>query len=337
MTPWERLFDATLAFDHPVTQWAIAGIAVALITASIFIRLIKRTGQISDGTFSELLNRTRSWYVLAAVLALPILLGAFWVCSFFFLLSLFCFREYARAAGMYFSWSLTLSVGAATTLTYFAALDHWMGLFTTSWVLGVYLISIAGLFPDQPEGYLRRTSLAILGYALFGISLAHLAFLANNPNYRQILLWILLCTGLNDVFAYLCGRTLGRRKLMPRTSPNKTWAGALGAVALTSFLSMGIAYYVFRESTLDRWLHLLSLGLLISVLGQIGDLIVSAIKRDLAIKDMGSLLPGHGGLLDRFDSLLLVAPVVFHYLNYFMADGIGEAQPTRILSRQWLN
>jgi phosphatidate cytidylyltransferase len=100
---------------------------------------------------------------------------------------------------------------------------------------------------------------------------------------------------------------------------------------------MGIAYYVFRESALDRWPHLFSLGLLISVLGQIGDLIVSAIKRDLAIKDMGSLLPGHGGLLDRFDSLLLVAPVVFHYLNYFMADGIGGAQPTRILSSQWLN
>lgn len=337
MTPWERLFDATRAFDHPVTRWAIAGIAVALVSASVLIRVIKRTGQISDGTFSELLNRTRSWYVLAGILALPILLGAFWVSSFFFLLSLFCFREYARATGLYCTWSLTVSVAVATTLTYFAALDHWMGLFTTSWVLGVYLISIAGLFPDQPEGYLRRTSLAILGYALFGISLAHLAFLANNPNYRPILLWILLCTGLNDVFAYLCGRTFGRRKLMPRTSPNKTWAGALGAVALTTLLSTAIAYYVFRESTLDRWPHLLSLGLLISVLGQIGDLIVSAIKRDLAIKDMGSLLPGHGGLLDRFDSLLLVAPIVFHYLNFFMAEGISGEQLTRILSSRWQN
>jgi len=332
MTPWERMFDATLAFDHPVTRWSIAGIASALIFASLLIRAMKRTGRISDVTFSELLNRTRSWYVLAALLALPILLGPFWVCSFFFLLSLFCFREYARAAGLRLSWYLTLAVLTATTLTYFAALDHWMGLFTTSWVLGTYLIAVAGLFPDHPDGYLRRTSLAILGYALFGISLAHLAFLTNNPLYRPILLWMLLCTGLNDVFAYICGRAFGKRKLMPQTSPNKTRFGAAGAVVLTCILSMGIAYFVFRETPLSRWPHLLALGLLISILGQLGDLVISAIKRDLAIKDMGSLLPGHGGLLDRFDSLLLVAPVVFHYLNFFLADGIGAGQPSRILS-----
>lgn len=332
MTPFERLFDATLAFNHPVTCWAVTGIVAALLSASVLIRIMKRTGQISDNTFLELLNRTRSWYVLAAVLALPVMLGAFWVCSLFFLLSLFCFREYTRAIGLSLSWFHSLSVVAAMTLTYFSALDHWMGLFTTSWVFGCYFIAVAAIFPDSPQGYLRRTSLSVFGYSLFGISLAHLAYLANDPSYRPILLWILLCTGLNDVFAYLCGRTFGKRKLMPLTSPNKTWAGAMGAVALTSFLAAAIAHYVFSGSRLDQWPHLLALGLLISILGQIGDLVVSAIKRDLSIKDMGSLLPGHGGLLDRFDSLFLVAPVVFHYLNYFLEMGIGGGQATRIIS-----
>lgn len=330
--PWDRLFDATSAFDHPVTVWAIVGITAALLSASVLIRVMKQAGQISDGTFSELLNRTRSWYVLATFLSLPILMGAFWVCGLFFLLSLLCFREYARAVGLGLSWLHSVSVGAAMTVTYFAALDHWMGLFTASWVLGVYMIAVAALLPDAPQGYLRRTSLAIFGYALFGISLAHLAFLANNPTYRPILLWILLCTGLNDVFAYLCGRTFGKRKLMPLTSPNKTWAGAVGAVALTSILSATIAHFIFRQSTLGQWPHLLALGLLISTLGQVGDLTVSAIKRDLALKDMGTLLPGHGGLLDRFDSLFLVAPVIFHYLNFYLETGIGGGQTTRILS-----
>lgn len=332
MTPWERMFDVTHAFDHPVTCWAMVGITIALLSASILIRAMKQAGQITEDTFAELLNRTRSWYVLAAFLALPILLGAFWVCSLFFALSVFCFREYARAIGLSLSWLHSLSVGAAMLVTYFSALDHWMGLFTTSWVLGVYFIVVASLFPDAPQGYLKRTSLAIFGYALFGISLAHLAFMANNPIYRPILLWILLCTGLNDVFAYICGRSFGKRKLMPRTSPNKTWAGALGAVILTSVLSAAIAHFIFRETTVDQWPHLLALGLLISGFGQVGDLTVSAIKRDLSIKDMGSLIPGHGGLLDRFDSLFLVAPVIFHYLNYYLEEGIGGGQATRILS-----
>ena len=79
-------------------------------------------------------------------------------------------------------------------------------------------------------------------------------------------------------------------------------------------------------------LHLVMLGALLSVLGQCGDLVVSSIKRDLGIKDMSSVIPGHGGLLDRFDSLLLVAPVIFHYINYFKTDGIGGDQAVRILS-----
>ncbi|MEM6473778.1 MAG: phosphatidate cytidylyltransferase [Planctomycetota bacterium] len=74
------------------------------------------------------------------------------------------------------------------------------------------------------------------------------------------------------------------------------------------------------------------MGLLISVFGQCGDLVISSIKRDLGVKDMAEVIPGHGGLLDRFDSLLLVAPVLFHYINYFKADGIGGGTPVRIFT-----
>jgi phosphatidate cytidylyltransferase len=263
---------------------------------------------------------------------LPILVGAAWVCGFFLLLSLFCFREFARATNLDESRTAMISVVVAILATYFAVLDHWMALFTTSWALGVGMIAVVGLLPDHPHGYLRRVSLAIVGFALFGISLGHLAFISNDELFRPILLWLLLCTELNDVFAYLTGKMFGRHKLLPHTSPNKTIAGAIGAVVLTTVLAAFIGSYVFRDTTLDRLPHLIALGLLISILGQCGDLVISSIKRDLAIKDMSTVIPGHGGLLDRFDSLLIVAPCVFHYINYFKSNGIGWDQPARIIT-----
>ena len=89
-------------------------------------------------------------------------------------------------------------------------------------------------------------------------------------------------------------------------------------------------HFVFQDTVLDRPVHLVTLGIIISVAGQLGDLMISSIKRDLGIKDTGVALPGHGGWLDRFDSLLLVGPAVFHYVGYFL--GFGLDQPVRILS-----
>ncbi len=332
MTVIQRLFDATRAFDHPVTIGVVAAIALGLVSGSILVRVLRRTQRVSAETFNELIARTRSWYLLAAAMALPILLGAAWVWAFFLLLSLFCFREYSRATGLAASRTEMASVVIAILVTYFAVLDHWMGLFTTSWALGICLIAAAGIVPDQPKGYIQRVALAIVGFALFGVSLGHLAFISNDELFRPMLLWILLCVELNDVFAYLSGKTFGKRKLVPNTSPNKTWGGAIGAIVLTSLLAAAIGHYVFRGTSLDHPVHLLLMGVLISALGQCGDLVISSIKRDLGIKDMSDVIPGHGGLLDRFDSLLLVAPVVFHYVNYFTVGGIGAGQPVRILT-----
>jgi len=332
VTTLQRLFDPSQAFDHPVTIGAVTAIVLGLLSASLLLRILKRTQKIQEETYLELLARTRSWYVLAAAMVVPILLGAAWVCGFFLLLSLFCFREYARATGLSESRTATISVVVAILATYFAVLDHWLDLFTTSWALGMCLIAVVGLVPDQPRGYIQRVALAIVGFALFGGSLGHLAFISNDSLFRPILLWLLLCVELNDVFAYLVGNAIGKRKLLPNTSPNKTWGGAIGAVVLTTLLAASIGHYVFRDTTIDRIPHLLMLGFLISTLGQCGDLVISSIKRDLGVKDMSTMIPGHGGLLDRFDSLLLMAPVVFHYINYFKSDGIGGDQAVRILT-----
>jgi phosphatidate cytidylyltransferase len=150
--------------------------------------------------------------------------------------------------------------------------------------------------------------------------------MANDWNYRPILLLIIFAVELNDIFAYICGHLFGRRKFVPNTSPNKTVGGALGAIALTTPLFALGAHFVWFNTALDTPVRLLGLGIIVSIVGQFGDLMLSSIKRDLGLKDTSKLIPGHGGILDRFDSLILVAPAVFHYVNYFVGFAVGQPQ-----------
>jgi phosphatidate cytidylyltransferase len=212
----------------------------------------------------------------------------------------------------------------------FTVLDHWYGLFVASGPFINGLIAAAAILADQPKGYIQRVALGVFGFTLFGTCLGHLGYMANDANYRPLLILVFVSVEMNDVFAYLVGKSLGQRKLAPNTSPKKTVAGALGALVLTTFLVMGIGAFIFRDTVLEDPVYLATLGVLISVVGQLGDLMLSSIKRDLGIKDMGATIPGHGGLLDRFDSVILVSPAVFHYIAYFV--GIGRDQVPRIIT-----
>ena len=126
-------------------------------------------------------------------------------------------------------------------------------------------------------------------------------------------LTIFLLVWASDVFAYYVGRAVGRHKLAPRVSPNKTWEGAVGG-ALGALL-VAAALKVLVLSFL-AWPHVLALGLICGALGQIGDLAESKLKRSVDLKDSGTILPGHGGLLDRFDAMIFAAPAAYLYLAY---------------------
>jgi len=192
------------------------------------------------------------------------------------------------------------------------------------------LLVIIALLADQPKGYIQRVALGIFAFSLFGVCLGHYGYFANGQAGQAFLVAILLCVELNDVFAYCTGKLFGRRKLAPNTSPNKTIGGALGAMILTTVLFATLVHAIVHGTVLDRPWHLIALGLLLSITGQMGDLVMSSIKRDLGVKDLGVTIPGHGGLLDRFDSLIFVGPAMFHYINYFL--GLGLGQPVRHLT-----
>jgi phosphatidate cytidylyltransferase len=193
-------------------------------------------------------------------------------------------------------------------------------------VLTSGLIAVVTIPQDRPKGYIQRVALGVLGFVLFGYALGYIGYIGNDTHYRPILIFLLLSVEMNDIFAYCAGKSIGGPKLLPVTSPNKTMAGAIGALVLTTALVTALAHVVFAGSEVDRIDRLIVLGMLVSVLGQLGDLMLSSIKRDVAVKDTGTVIPGHGGLLDRFNSLVLVPPAVFHYLSLYNGPVGGAAQ-----------
>jgi phosphatidate cytidylyltransferase len=151
-------------------------------------------------------------------------------------------------------------------------------------------------------------------------SLSHAAFLLVLRDPMQLhvakgpglVLFLVSLTELNDIAQYIWGKSLGRWKIVPTVSPNKTWAGFLGGVATTLLLAALLGPFL---TPMNPGQSLLA-GLILGVGGFFGDINLSALKRDLGVKDTGSLLPGHGGILDRVDSLTYTAPLFFHYIYY---------------------
>jgi phosphatidate cytidylyltransferase len=175
----------------------------------------------------------------------------------------------------------------------------------------------------QTEGFLRAAGTMHWGLMVTVFSLSHTAFLLvlrlrDAPDELPgpgMVLFLVVLTQLNDVCQFLWGKSLGKRKVVPTVSPGKTWAGLLGGVATTTLT----AYFVGPILTPMSANQSIIAGLIIGIGGFVGDVNISALKRDLHIKDSGSLLPGHGGILDRVDSLTYTAPLLFHYL-YWLFD-----------------
>ena len=176
---------------------------------------------------------------------------------------------------------------------------------------GIYIISIMQLM-HYPKNSILRTDFPVV---LFGIGyvclfLSCLVFLRNQPGGVKFIFFILFVLWMGDSGAYFVGKAIGRRKLLPAISPNKTVEGAVGGLGAS--LLTGFACTSTFLSELSG-VHCFTLTLSLAVAGQVGDLCESTFKRIRGVKDSGNLLPGHGGILDRIDSLLFAAPVAYYY------------------------
>ena len=270
----------------------------------------------------EIWLRYAAWVGITILLLGALALGRAWWIALVALLALAAFREYARAVGLWLDRGFQGVVYLFILLIFLMAWwpyedasadPGWYGLFMVMPIYGILTILAVPIVRGKHEHTLQKSCLAILGLLYFGWLLAHFAFLVNLPGGAGLVLLLAFLVALHDVAAFVVGKLLGRHKLRPTLSPGKTWEGALGALAA-----------VLLAAWLLRWLapvyplhHLLIAAFLVALGSTMGDLALSTIKRDLGIKDWSGAIPGHGGILDRANSLIFATPIFFHYTRYF--------------------
>jgi phosphatidate cytidylyltransferase len=240
--------------------------------------------------------------VLVPLVVYVVLAANFWIfLAVVALVACICYREFDAIAAAY-------GFGAPGPLGYAAGilLLVWR---QEPWVL-IALLTLGALIvvmgaPELAKS-LPRAALLVTGLVyIFGCWRAAISLHDINPHW---LMFALLVNWTGDAGAYYVGRPFGRHKLAPRVSPNKSWEGAIASTVVSLIVAGGYLLYFLPEAGA---LFIIPLAILANVTGQLGDLAESAMKRGAGVKDSGSLLPGHGGLLDRVDSTMFVLPVVY--------------------------
>lgn len=189
------------------------------------------------------------------------------------------------------------------------------GMFSAGMFLAVIAVSSLMVFL---YGKYRITdiSITIFGILYIPFLFSFLSLVRNTPNGHFFIWLVFIGAWVTDTFAYFTGTTMGKRKLIPAVSPGKTVEGAAGGVIGCIAVMTAYGAVINRYIAPVPMYHYAIMGLLSGVVSQVGDLTASAIKRQAGIKDYGSIMPGHGGVLDRVDSLLFIAPMVYFYLSF---------------------
>jgi phosphatidate cytidylyltransferase len=321
----ERLIGWWTAFDNPFVFWIVIAVVLALLLSGVAIQVLKRSGRLETGRYRDLWRRWLTWLTLTLSVVVPILLGAAWVIAGVCLLSLLCYREFARATGLFREKLISVVVILGILAVTFASADNFGRLYLALAPLTVGLIAIATVPQDRPKGYIQRTALGVLAFLLFGHALGYLGMLANHPDYRALLLLIFVGVVANDLCTYWVGKVAGGPPLLPQTSPLRTAAGCGAALVLSTVLIGGLGHLLFEGTAMVRLGLLVILGAGMSIFCQCGALMLSSIKRDLGLKEIGDTGPGPGGFLDRLDSLVLVPPAFFHFLSLILGPLHAES------------
>lgn len=301
----------------------VAGVLALLLIASIIGLILSRsvTSARGQATVVNLNARIRAWWVMVAVFGVAVGTGGIGSIVLFFLMSFFAMREFmtltptARTDHAAIFWAFFIFA----PLQYILVWMQWYGFFAVLIpVYGFVAITSRMALSGDTERFLERTATVQWGLmaCVYCVSHAPALLMLRIPGYAgngaTLLFYLVLVAQFNDVMQYVWGKLIGKKPVAPTVSPNKTWGGFVGGT-LTA-VAVGTALY---WATPFPPLVAAAMSLAITLLGFAGGLVMSAIKRDRGVKDYGTMIEGHGGVLDRIDSLLFAAPVFFHLIRFF--------------------
>lgn len=301
--------------------WVMGGVLALLVLASAVGAVLARRKGDTNTVIINLNARIRAWWVMAAVLCACFLLGRIATLVLFAAASFFALREFMTLTpsrrGDHLP--LVLCFYVAIPLQYWLIGIEWYGLFAILIpVYGFLLLPAISALEGEVENFMLRSAKIQWGLMLtvYCISYAPAVLLLHIPGYTGqnllLLAYLLLVVQLSDVLQYVSGKLFGRHKLAPRVSPSKTMEGLVGGGLAATAIGTSL-WWITPFSPA----HAAAISLLIVVAGFLGGLALSAVKRSLGAKDWGTLIEGHGGILDRLDSVCFAAPVFFHVVRYF--------------------
>ncbi|MBA4697101.1 MAG: phosphatidate cytidylyltransferase [Legionella sp.] len=233
-----------------------------------------------------------SLVIAAVILLLGLLCGLEWI-ALVPLKSIFC--------RMLFMLALLGMIGLIYILS---PLDWWMGIGLTIWAAIVLSVLF---FPQSQKIWGYRGNVALMGLILLPVFMHSLLALYHQTQGKDLVVYLLCIVWMSDIGAYLVGKYYGQHRLIPAVSPGKTWEGGLGGFIL-AFAAALIGHIYFQQYKLVPWI---TLAMVVIITAMFGDLAISMLKRRVHLKDTGNLLPGHGGMLDRLDSLLFAGPCFY--------------------------
>lgn len=300
--------------------FGLVGLLATATLAGLILRLRVRS-ETGRATVANLNSRVRAWWVMSAVLLLVLFGGPLWSLGLFGFLSLLALREYITLTPTRLADHRTLlwSFFVITPLQYTLIGVNWYGLFSILIPVYAFLfVPIRIVLAGDTENFLERAAKIQWGLMICSYCLSHAPALlildiqGYQDQNAKLLLFLVVVVQMSDVFQYVWGKLLGKRRIAPTISPNKTWEGFLGGVATAILLGTGLWWLTpFTPA------QAAGMSTAITLMGFAGGLTMSAIKRDRGVKDFGALLEGHGGILDRVDSLCFAAPVFFHLTRYY--------------------
>jgi phosphatidate cytidylyltransferase len=301
----------------------LGGVLCVLILASfVAATLRKRVGpDETDPVIENLVARINAWWAMVALLAIAMLFGRAGAVILFGLLSFAAMREFLTltAKSRADHYALAAAFFIVLPVQYYLIWIDWYGLYSIFIPVYAFLfLPIISALRGETENFLTRVSETQWGLMICVFAASHVPALLTLkiPGYegKSILLiaFLVVVVQGSDVLQYVFGKVFGRHKIAPVLSPSKTWEGFLGGVLSASVLGACLWWmtpFAFWQAFL--------VSLLLAIMGFFGGLVMSAIKRDKGVKDWGHLIAGHGGFIDRLDSVVFSAPIFFHVVRYF--------------------